>query len=195
MAKYLVLPLKNVIFLPSIVKPLQLTEPDHSLILNYSLSQNLPMALCYLPEGEKQFLPIAGYGMPQVVEHRDEHNYLIFIKCLGKVNILLNTINIENGCLVAEGEACYDDLSLSDRQKTKYISLSHVLARWIQQHIHDINQQKAFLNNLTTPTEVVSAFATYLVYDYDLQYEIQSLAALNEKIEILYRLLESGKLL
>lgn len=183
------------VFFPSIVKPLQLTEPDHSLILHRSLSQNRPMALCYLPEGEKQFLDVGGYGMPQIIEHRGEYSYLIFVKCAGKVRIFLNTLNLEDGCLVAEGEALYDDILLSESQKSKYIAMSHVLANWINRHIMDAHQQKTFLDNLTTPMEVVSAFASYLVYDYDLQYEIQCLTTLNEKIEILYRLLESGKLL
>lgn len=189
------MPLKNVVFFPSIVKPLQLSEPDHSLILNKSLSSNTPICICYLPEGEKQFLEIAGYGMPQVVEQRDEHNYLIFIKCLGKVKLFINTLFQEDGCWMAEGQVVLDNLSLSENYKAKYISLSHVLARWIQQHVTDTAQQKAFINSLTTPMEVASAFAAYLVADFDLQYEIQCLPSLNEKIEILYRLLQSGKLL
>lgn len=189
------LPLKNVVFFYHIVKPLHITDPDQSLTLHRSLSENIPLAICYVPEGSDTFNEVAGFGMPQIIEHRLDGSYLIFIKCLGKIKIDLSSVQVENASLQAEAFLLQENTELGEHLKSHYISLSHVLARWIQRHIPDIHQQKSFLNSLTTPLEVISAFASYLVYDYDMQYEILCLESLDEKIEILYRLLESGRLL
>ena len=51
-----------------------------------------------------------------------------------------------------------------------------------------------FLRNITTPEQVVGSFATYLIRDYDMQHVVLELNDINEKVQFLYRLMESSEL-
>jgi hypothetical protein len=92
------------------------------------------------------------------------------------------------------GEVIVQHTVLEDSLKSKYNALSEILAKWILTHITDRIQSETFMKQLIGPKEVISAFSAYLIYDYDLQYEMMEIHSLTEQIKFLYRLLESGKL-
>jgi Lon protease-like protein len=191
---FFLFPLVNVNLFPTTTKPLQIIEDRYVKMVHDSIAQTVPIALCFVPDGSTEIRPIAGYGHPHIIETRGDGTLIIFIMCIGKVELELAQLKSFDPYMIASGQIIEQDLNVKEENRPSYLKLSHVLARWIKDNITDAKQMEIFLQNLTGPTEVVSAFSAYLVLDFDLQYEIMQLTSINEQIKLLYRLLESGEL-
>lgn len=179
---------------PSTTKPLNIFEPRYIEMVRQSIEQGVPIALCFVPEGANEIRPIAGYSIPQIIEKRPDGTMLIFMAGQGKALLNLSTIKTENYLSSIEGVVVQEERSMDDALREKYITLSEVLIRWISRHISDPLQRDIFIKSLVGPQEVVGAFAAYLIYDFDLQYEMMELTDINEQILFLHRLLESSAL-
>lgn len=179
---------------PNTTKPLNVFEPRYIEMVNQSIERGVPIAICFVPEGSNEIRPIAGYSIPQVIERKPDGSLLIFMAGQGKALLNLSSIKTENLVSSMEGVIVAEDRLLDDTLRSKYVVLSEILVRWITKHILDSQQRDVFIKSLIGPQEVVGAFAAYLIYDYDMQYEMMELTSMNEQIMFLYRLLESGKL-
>ncbi|MGZ3690061.1 MAG: LON peptidase substrate-binding domain-containing protein [Pseudobdellovibrio sp.] len=192
--KFFIFPLTNINLFPHTTKPLHIFEPRYIEMVNQSVENGTPIALCFVPEGTSEIRPIAGYAIPQIIERRIDQTLLIFMAGQGKVRLDLSTIQTRDLVSSMSGVLLKEDLVLEESLKAKYMALSEVLVRWITHHITDPIQRDSFLKSLIGPQEVIGAFSAYLIYDYDMQYEAMELTSLREQILFLYRLLESGKL-
>lgn len=192
--KFYIFPLTNINLFPFTTKPLNIFEPRYVEMVNQSIEQGIPIAICFVPEGTNEIRPIAGYSIPQVIERRPDGTMLVFMAGQGKALLNLSTLKTENLVSSIEGTIVKENKILDEQMRGQYVTLSEVLVRWITRHISDSMQREIFINSLIGPEEVVGAFAAYLIYDYDLQYEMMELTSLNEQIMFLYRLLESGRL-
>lgn len=192
--KFYIFPLTNINLFPNTTKPLNIFEPRYIEMVNQSIQHGIPIALCFVPEGSNEIRPIAGYSIPHIIERKPDGTMLVFMAGRGKTYLNLNSIKTEDLVSSMEGVIVNEDTVLDDTLKSKYVVLSEVLVRWVTKYIPDSTQQKIFINSLHGPQEVVGAFAAYLIYDFDMQYEMMELTSLNEQIKFLYRLLESGKL-
>jgi len=184
----------NVNLFPSTTKPLQIFEERYIQMIQDSIAQRKAVALCFVPDGSSEIRPVAGFGYPQVIETRPDGTMIIFINCIGKVNLDLTQLKSVDPYMIAPGEVIDQNLDVSEENKSKYIKLSQVLARWIKTNVPDPTQTEIFLRSLIGPQEVVSAFAAYLVMDHDIQYELMQTHSLDDQIQFLYRLFESGEL-
>lgn len=192
--KFFIIPLTNINLFPSTTKPLNIFEPRYIEMVKQSIEQGIPIALCFVPEGASEIRPIAGYSIPQIIEKRPDGTMLIFMAGQGKALLNLSTIKTENYLSSIEGRVVQEDRSMDHALREKYITISEVLIRWISRHISDPLQRDIFIKSLIGPQEVVGAFSSYLIYDFDLQYEMMELTNINEQILFLHRLLESGAL-
>lgn len=192
--KFYIFPLTNINLFPFTTKPLHIFEPRYIEMVNRSIQNGIPIALCFVPEGTSEIRPIAGYAIPQVIEQRIDQTMLVFMAGQGKVRLDVKSIETQDMVSSMNGVVVKEDYVLSESLKSKYVTISEVLVRWITDHIQDPLQRDTFIKNLIGPQEVVGAFSAYLIYDYDLQYEVMELTNLGEQIEFLYRLIESGKL-
>ena len=192
--KFFIFPLTNINLFPHTTKPLHVFEPRYVEMVNQSIQHGIPIAVCFVPEGSSEIRPIAGYAIPQIIERKLDQTLLVFMSGQGKVQLDLKTISTEDLVSSMQGRPVDEDRSLDEALKSKYMNLSEVLVRWITTHITDPTQRETFIRSLTGPQEVVGAFAAYLIYDYDLQYEAMELTSLGDQIRFLHRLLESGKL-
>jgi hypothetical protein len=163
-------------------------------MVEQSIQKGIPIALCFRPEGSEEIRPVAGFAVPQIIEQRPNQTTLVFMSGSGKVQLDIEHMKTVDSLLMAEGELINEVLIPDEKLKPKYMALSEALIRWIRQHIQDAHQREIFIKSLTGPQEVLGAFAAYLVFDYDLQYEMMELHSINDQIIFLYRLLESGKL-
>lgn len=193
--KFYIFPLTNINLFPNTTKPLNIFEPRYIEMVNQSIQQGVPIALCFMPEGTHEIRPIAGYSIPQVIERRPDGTMLVFMAGQGKVLLDLSTIKTVDLLSSIEGTLVAENKILDDTLKAHYITLSEVLVRWVTKHISDSLQREIFIKSLVGPQEVVGAFGAYLIYDFDMQYEMMELHSLNDQIKFLYRLLESGKLI
>ncbi len=192
--KFYIFPLTNINLFPNTTKPLNIFEPRYIEMINQSIQQGVPIALCFVPEGSQEIRPIAGYSIPQVIERRLDGTMLVFMAGQGKVSLDLSTMKTIDSVSSIEGVLVHEDKILDDALKTYYITLSEVLVRWVTKNIQDSLQRDIFIKSLIGPQEVIGAFGAYLIYDFDMQYEMMELHSLNDQIKFLYSLLESGKL-
>lgn len=195
-------PLVNVTLFPRTTKPLNIFEEKYLSMVRESLQSGISICLGYIDgsfedpiigEPPKGIRSVAGYGLPQIIEERSNGTMLIFLQGLGKVK-LGNIIRIQNGFIVCEAEKVDEDESLNPDTQKKLDHLNHILTRWIRTHIPERNQQEVFLKNITGATEIIGAFASYLVRDYDLQQMVLEFNQYNDKINFLYRLFESAEI-
>lgn len=192
--KFYIFPLTNINLFPNTTKPLNIFEARYVEMVNQSILRGIPIALCFVPEDSNEIRPIAGFSIPQVIERRPDGTMLIFMSGQGKALLNLRSIKTEDTVSSMEGTVVTEDKILDETLKSKYMALSEVLVRWVTNHVLDSHQREVFVKGLVGPPEVIGAFAAYLIYDYDLQYEIMEINSLNEQIRFLYRLFESGKL-
>ncbi len=192
--KFFIFPLTNINLFPNTTKPLNVFEPRYVEMVNQSIQLGIPIAICFVPEGSHEIRPVAGFAVPQVVERRPDGTMLVFMAGSGKAHLNLSTIKTEDSVSSMEGTVVREDKVIDDNLRAKYVALSEVLVRWVTSHISDPIQRDTFIKSLNGPEEVIGAFSAYLIYDYDLQYEMMEIISVNEQIKFLYRLLESGKL-
>lgn len=200
----LLFPLINVTLFPRTTKPLNIFEPKYLEMIRDSVRSQRPVALGFIEDASRvrDLLPgddvdfvraIAGYGNAQIIEERANGTILTFIhgqgKCrLGKVK------KSETLYLVCEAEPVLEKKSVDDSLQPQIQSLNKILARWITAHIPDATQRDLFLQNLSGPEEIIGAFSAYLIRDYDLQQMVLEFDSINEKIQFLHRLAESGEI-
>lgn len=189
-----VFPLTHTNLFPLTTKPLNIFETKYLKMIEDSMEKQIPIALGYVPENGDTYRSTAGYGVPQIIDRRPNGSLLVFMVGIGKVKLGKEIQSSDNPYIICETEKISEDLSLNDDLKSKYIILSQVLVKWVQKHIPDPAQREIFIRNLKGPQEIIGSFASYLIRDYDLQYEMMEILSLNEQIKYLYRLFESNEL-
>lgn len=193
--KCFVFPLTHANLFPLTTKPLNIFEPRYLQMIEDSLESKTPVVLAYVPENGDTYRSVAGFGFPQVIDQRPNDTLLIFLPGQGKVRILHEeTSDPLKPYIIAECEMINEDLEVDEALKPKYMKLSALLVQWVHKHIPDAEQREIFVRSLKGPHEIVSAFAAYLIRDYDLQYEMMEIFNINDQIRYLYRLYESNEL-
>lgn len=192
--KCFVFPLTHANLFPLTTKPLNIFEPRYLQMVEDSLETKTPIALAYVPENGDTYRSIAGFGLPQVIDQRPNDTLLIFLPGQGKIRILQEDTSDTKPYLIAECEIVVENLDVDETLKPKYMTLSKLLVQWVQKHIPDAEQRDIFIRSLKGPQEIVSAFAAYLIRDYDLQYEMMEIFNINDQIRYLHRLYESNEL-
>lgn len=193
--KCFVFPLTHANLFPMTTKPLNIFEPRYLQMVEDSFLSQTPIALAYVPENGDTYRSIAGFGYPQVIDQRSNESLLIFLPGQGKIKII-NEEKSDSSRLyiVAECELINETLQMDDALQAKYSTLSKLLIQWVNKHIPEPQQREIFIRSLKGPQETVSAFAAYLVRDYDLQYEMMEIFNINDQIRYLHRLYESNEL-
>lgn len=195
-------PMVNVTLFPRTTKPLPIFEPRYIEMFRRSLSSQTPIAVGFndnpnaaqnLEIGEKvPFVrEIAGFGHAQIVEERGNGTILAFLHGQGKVR--LGPVKEVQPHIICEAEIITENHEIREDAQPAIQGLNNILARWIQNHIPDAAQKEVFMKNLTGPQEIIGAFASYLVKDYDFQQMILELSDINDKIAYLHRLAESAE--
>ena len=192
--KCFVFPLTHANLFPLTTKPLNIFEPRYLQMVEDSLETKTPIALAYVPENGDTYRSISGFGMPQVIDQRPNDTLLIFLPGQGKIRILQEDTFDTKPYIIAECEIVVENLEVDEALKPKYMTLSKLLVQWVQKHIPDAEQRDVFIRSLKGPQEIVSAFAAYLIRDYDLQYEMMEIFNINDQIRYLHRLYESNEL-
>lgn len=197
-------PLVNVTLFPKTTKPLNIFETRYIEMVRDSISTQTPVAIGFIEDparvynvkaGEKvDFVrQVVGYGIPQIIEERGNGTLLVFIQGIGKAK--LGRVKASTtSYIVCEAEALPERVEVDQGLRTSVHSLNKILARWIQTHIPDQMQREIFMRNMSGPEEIVGAFASYLIRDYDLQQMTLEFDDINKKIEFLYRLAESNEI-
>lgn len=193
----------NVTLFPRTTKPLPIFEPRYIEMFRDSVRTQTPVAIGFndnaqvagapVPGEKPNFVrEVAGYGTTQIVEERANGTLLVFIHGMGKVK-LGPVKDSDKPYVICEAEPITESTQVDPQSHASVQGLNNLLARWIHTHIPDPTQREIFLRNLTGPEEIIGAFASYLVKDYDFQQLILELNDINEKIRYLHRIAESSE--
>lgn len=197
-------PLVNVTLFPKTTKPLNIFENRYIEMIRDAVATQTPVAIGFIEDpsqvynvkpGEKvEFVrEIVGFGTPQIVEERSNGTMLIFIQGQGKAR--LGSVKASTtSYLVCDAQVLQESTDVDKNLRNSVHALNKILARWIQTHIPDQMQREIFMRNMVGPEEIVGAFASYLIRDYDLQQMALEFDDINKKIEFLYRLAESNEI-
>lgn len=197
-------PLVNVSLFPKTTKPLNIFEARYLDMVKEAAEKKIPIAIGFIEDASQvaptkvgelvsYVRPVAGYGYAQIVEERLNGTVLIFLQGKGKVR-LGKVLDRKTSYMVVEAEVIEEEVSVHPGSQVALDNLLKILVRWIRTHIPDTNQQDIFLKSLSGPEEIVGAFSSYLVRDYDLQQMALEYNDINEKIFFLHRLTESNEL-
>lgn len=199
-----VFPLGNVVFYPSTSKPLNIYEPQYIQMVHDSIRMGVPIALGYVDEPDRQFVyeagaeltfvrPVAGYGIPMILEQKPDGTMTIFLQGQGKVRLGKVKSNT-SPYIICEAQVIPENHLVKNELALSFMTLNKVLVNWIEHHVSDEQSQKQFLKNIRTPEEVLGCFASYLVADHDFQQIILESNDINEKIDLVSRLISSGEI-
>ncbi len=197
-------PLVNVTLFPKTTKPLNIFETRYIEMIRDSISTKTPVAIGFIEDpsqvysvrpGDKvEFVrDVVGFGTPQIIEERSNGTLLVFIQGQGKARLGVVKASTTS-YLVCEAQVLNETIEVNQTLRSAVHSLNKILARWIQTHIPEQGQREIFMRTMTGPEEIVGAFASYLIRDYDLQQITLEFDDINEKIEFLYRLAESNEI-
>lgn len=197
-------PLVNVTLFPSTTKPLHVFEPRYLEMVHQSIESSKPIAIGYIEDPTQvvnvqagETVPfvreVVGYGHPQIVEERINGSLLIFLRGQGKAR-LGAVKNSKTPYIICEATEIQENNVVDTSQLKALENLHRVLLRWVDKHIPDQIQREIFIKSLSGSVETIGAFAAYMVRDYDLQQMVLEYNDINEKIEFLHRLFESGEL-
>lgn len=159
-----------------------------------AIATRTPIVIGYTPENGDTYRTVAGFGHPQIIDRRANGTLLVFITGEGKVTIDNEQRDSNKPYLVVDATVINENLEISEILKPKYMTLSTLLAKWVQKNIPEQKQREIFIQSLKSPQEVIGAFAAYLIRDYDLQYEMMEIHSSDGQIDYLYRLFESNEL-
>ncbi|MBN8536624.1 MAG: LON peptidase substrate-binding domain-containing protein [Deltaproteobacteria bacterium] len=201
----LVFPLVNVTLFPKTTKPLNIFEPRYVQMVKDAIKNNQMIAVGHIqdpslivPTSPGEYLhfisPVVGYGKVQIVEERANGFLLVFLNGVGKAKIG-KVLDKKNPYYVCEATGIEENNIPNPNLKNKITVLNKILVSWITKYFGNPTQAEMFIRNLEGPEAIVSAFTAYLVKDYDFQQMVLELNDINEKIELLYRLVESNEIL
>lgn len=199
-----VFPLGHVVFYPSTSKPLNIFEPRYLQMVRDSLATGTPIAIGHVDEPTQEYQyfsgkdlgfvrQVAGYGHPVILEERSDGSLLIFLQGHGKVR--LGAVK-EKGSpyIVCEAEVLLENHIVDPGKAVAFMTINKVLVSWINTHVPDPVNRDQFLRNIRSPEEVIGCFASYLVADRDMQQLILESDDINEKIQLVGGLIQSGEL-
>lgn len=197
-------PLVNVTLFPKTTKPLNVFEPRYIQMVRDAITTKTPVALGFIEDpaqisnlspGEKvpYVRDVVGYGQVQIIEERSNGTLLVFLQGEGKAR-LGAVKSSSNPYLICEAQAIEEIVTIQSGREHQIAVLNKILARWIHTHIPDHIQREVFMKNMNGPQEIVGAFSSYLIRDYDLQQMVLEFDDINDKVNFLYRLFESNEI-
>jgi ATP-dependent Lon protease len=197
-------PLVNVSLFPKTTKPLNIFEPRYLEMIKAAADKKIPVAIGFIedastvapvkPGDNVPFVrSIAGYGYAQIIEERLNGTLLVFLQGAGKVR-LGKVLDRGTPYMILDAQKVDENTEVQPHNREALDHLLKILTRWIHSHIPDRQQQEIFMKSLAGPEEIVGAFSSYLVRDYDLQQMALEFNDINEKISFLHRLTESNEL-
>jgi hypothetical protein len=193
--KTFILSVPNTNLFPFTIRPINIQSEQQANLIRQAVAEQVPVAIGFFVQGEGRSREIAGYGVPYIADMRLDGSLLMYVQGEGKVNISHSTV-ISNGVITYNDvQVIAEDYALDDNFRHQYVALSKYFANWIDKYIVDPHQKDFFLKSLAGAKEVVAACGTYLVKDFEIQYELMERTNINDQIEYLHRLMLSKQLI
>jgi Lon protease-like protein len=199
-----VFPLGHMLLYPSFSKPFHIYEPRYVQMVEDSIRTGTPIAIGNVFEIDENHeyrfgeplsfvSQIVGFGMPVIVEKSQNGSMIIFLEGKGKAR-LGTVVDKKTSYIVCEAEKIPENHDIGSDQLPTLDVACKVMVHWMNGHISDPSARDQFLNYVRSPEQVIGCYASYLVADHDLQQYILEINDINEKLDIIARLIASGEL-
>ena len=199
-----ILPLGQSLLYPNFAKPYHISDPRYIQMVEDSVKNRIPIAIASAFEQTRTYEfrtgeelnfvhQIVGYGIPTVVTRNPDSSVVIFLEGKGKAK-LGKVIYRNVPYIVCEAEELADNNNISDKHMGRFLLAHRIMVQWVKSHVHEISARDQFLNYVKTPEQVIGCYASYLVKDHDLQQVLLEENDINQKIEIINRIIASGEL-
>lgn len=193
--KTFILSVPNTNLFPFTIRPINIQSVQQANLIRQAVLEQVPVAVGFHMDGETHSREVAGYGVPYIADMKPDGSLLMYVQGEGKVNISQSTV-ISTGIITySDVQVIVEDYALDEKFKHQYVALSKYFANWIDKYIIDANQKDFFLKSLIGAKEVVAACGTYLVRDFEIQYELMEIVNINDQINYLHRLMLSKQLI
>lgn len=180
---------------PTTIKPINLNSVPHVEMLKQAILEKTAVAIGFHVSGDGQSRPIAGFGYPYVAQMRSDGSALIYIQGEGKVNLAEAPVIPTANITYVDAQLIEENYELKNFSRTSYEALSRYFHLWVEKYVVDPGQKDFFFKSLKSPKEVIAGCSSYLVRDFELQYELMEMFDINEQIEYLHRLMLSNQLI
>ena len=131
--------------------------------------------------------------MPVIIERSVNGSIIIFLEGKGKAK-LGRVVASSTSYIICDAEALTENHEVGSEHMQPFVTAHKVMIHWMNNHIADPYARNQFLTYVKTPEQVIGCYASYLVADHDMQQLILESNDINEKIDLISRLIASGEL-
>lgn len=196
-----VFPVGQILLYPSFSKPFVVVEPQFIQMVEDSVRTGVPVAVGMVQEpmkshqyhvGEKlSFVSeVVGYGIPLIVERRPDGTLIVFIEGQGKAR-LGKVVDRQKPYIVCEAEKIEENHEIRPEVFPMFLAVHKVMIEWMNSHIMDERSREQFVQYIRSPEQVIGCYASYLIVDSDIQQMILDSDDINEKIQMISRIISS----
>jgi Lon protease-like protein len=184
-------PLPEMNLFPGTSIPLNIFEPKYIKMVQDSIKNKTPIAVC--PKGlvdkEDYSGVVCGQGMPVILNENEDGTMLILLNCFQKV-VLTNQLSklpyqSYNSMLVNEDE----DLNIGNEFKVNRVRIE--FSKWIEKNAATNQQRGRFLEKLDSHIDMINYASLFLVHNQDKQYRLLEFNNINDRLELLIETLET----
>lgn len=196
-----VFPVGQILLYPSFSKPFVVVEEQFIQMIEDSVRSGVPVAVGMVHEpmkthqyhvGEKlNFVcEIVGYGLPLIVERKADGSLVVFIEGTGKAK-LGKVVDRKKPYIVCEAEKIEENHEINPEIFPKFLAVHRIMIDWMNSHISDDRSRDQFIHYIRSPEQVIGCYASYLIVDTDTQQMILDSNDINEKIQLISRIISS----
>lgn len=195
-------PLSNMIHLPGTNRPLNIFEPRYVQMVEESLENGRPIALCQgLTEGQHSkhgVLPIihehyqgvdclCGAGIPILLKRMDDGTLLIILT--GEFSLNLKVVNpSEKPFLLAEAQVRKENRKLDPHYQFMYQRMRAMFMQKLDRLVPHASERERIRSELHSPTRFIAYYSELMLPKKSVKEKILELTDVNEKISYLAEL-------
>ncbi len=189
-------PLTKISLQTGIQRPLNIFEPRYLRMIEDSIQTETPVALVYgkseLESGDISIeheifsfiKPVAGFGLPRLIQKSDDGSMVIMLPGEGKARITKIVTN-DKPYLTAEYEIINEVQKLECENVLLMRRLSTCLEKWICSNVKMQGQKDVLLGHLNEPCRIVGLYVELLIACPDTKQKVLEIDDINEKIQYL----------
>lgn len=177
-------------------RPLNIFEPRYLQMIEESIKHEIPVALVYgktdFEEGDleipheiySQIRPIAGMGVPRMIQRSEDGTMLIMLpgEFKGRITKILKT---DTPYFVAEFEKVEEIQKVACENVLLLRRVSNSLKKWVEANVKMPGQKEALLGKYDEPCRVVGLYTEFVVKGPEDKQKVLEIDDVNEKIQFL----------
>lgn len=195
-------PLSRMVHLPGTNRPLNIFEPRYVEMVEDSLVNGRPIALCQgstfalsdpaisMPIHHEHFVSVkrlCGIGLPILLKRNHDGTLLILLTGEGVVE-LEESLSSGTAYLMARAKPIAENRSLDSHYHFMYLRMRELLMDKLAQLVVDEHECQRIRSELHSPTRLVAYFCELMIPRFEVKEQLLKMTDINEKIALLARL-------